>query len=106
MAKFISDEEYERFLDEQMRLKFDWDELNASRYDVSLQEAYPVSEGKSLYMAEARACPHCFEPPETLTWFYHKSFSEWERGPGVTGWVTVCDNCKEQVDFFTEVFIN
>jgi len=43
-------------------------------------------------------------PARQLSWFYFESPSEtWEYLCGRAGWMTVCNRCQRQVDFFLEV---
>ena len=109
MAKFLNDEELARLREEQTRYTLSWEEIEKARHDKSLKPYDTVSEAKRRYLPKAKACPNCYEPPETLTWIYYESPrpSSWLlRVPGRTGWVTVCEECKRQVDFFTVVFLD
>jgi hypothetical protein len=86
-----------------------WEEIEKARRDTSLKPLVSIREVKQRYLPKARACPQCYEPPETLIWVYYKTPPppEWMlRACGRAGWVTVCEECKRQVDFFTEVFFD
>jgi hypothetical protein len=84
--------------------QFPWEDVEAARRNQRLQREHPVSEGKQRYAASARPCPKCHTPAEALSWFYFESPAEtWEHLCGRAGWITVCDHCRLQVDFFLEV---
>lgn len=82
---------------------YPWRDVLASRRDEALQARASATEARSRYGAVARACPECATPPTHLSWFYFRSpRSTWEHLCGVAGWITVCDWCERQVDFFLE----
>ncbi len=57
-----------------------------------------------MYVASAQICPSCATPPANLEWFYYSSpASTWAKMCGRAGWLTVCDECHLQVDFFVEL---
>jgi hypothetical protein len=63
-----------------------------------------VEEAKKEYIGEASTCPRCGASPSDLAWFYFMSpIEQWENPLGRGGWITVCDPCHEQVDFFCEI---
>jgi hypothetical protein len=81
-----------------------WEHVDASRRNRRLQRKHPVAEGKSRYLAGAKACPTCNIEADALSWFYFESPQwTWDNLCGSAGWMLVCDNCKRQADFFEEV---
>jgi hypothetical protein len=83
--------------------QFPWEDVEGSRRNRRLQAKHPVSEGRSRYLAEAKACPNCRADPDAVSWFYFESPKwTWENLCGSAGWMVVCDACKRQVDFFEE----
>lgn len=84
--------------------QFPWEDVEAARKNQRLQREHPVSVGRQRYSATAKPCPNCQTPADSLSWFYFESPSEtWEHLCGRAGWMTVCDRCHLQVDFFLEV---
>jgi hypothetical protein len=82
---------------------YPWPDVDASRRNSRLQRKHPVSEGQASYLKRAKTCPQCGLAAQ-LTWFYFESPKEtWENLCGRAGWMTVCDKCHVQVDFFLEV---
>ncbi len=80
-----------------------WEDVVASRRNRRLQKRNPVEEGRARHLKTARPCPKCGAAPETLAWFYFESPAiTWETLCGRAGWITVCDSCHAQVDFFLE----
>jgi hypothetical protein len=80
------------------------EDVQASRRNRRLQAKRPIAEGKSRYLAEAKSCPKCQRPADELAWLYFESPPEtWPMECGVAGWMTVCDRCRVQVNFFSEV---
>jgi hypothetical protein len=83
---------------------YPWEDVQASRRNRRLQAKHPVTEGKNRYLRDANACPKCQTPAETLEWFYFRSPKEtWPMQCGVAGWMVVCDRCRVQANFFSEV---
>jgi len=83
---------------------FPWDDVEASRKNGGLQKKHPLSEREN-YISIAKPCPKCQTDPARLTWFYFQS-PPWTWGEalcGRAGWLSVCDNCHFQVEFFEEV---
>ena len=84
--------------------QFPWADVQAARRDQRLQREHPAAEGQQRYTATAKACPQCHTAAGQLIWFYFESPAEtWEHLCGRAGWMTVCDRCHLQVDFFCEV---
>jgi hypothetical protein len=82
---------------------FPWEHVEASRRNRRLQKKHPMTDGWSRYLADAKACPKCQAPADSLSWFYFESPRwTWENLCGSAGWMLVCDNCKRQVDYFEE----
>lgn len=85
-------------------LPFPWPDVEASRNDLELQEEHPATEIQ-YYLTVAKPCPKCHATPDQLTWFYFKS-PPWTWGEylcGRAGWLSVCDPCHIQVDYFEEI---
>jgi hypothetical protein len=81
-----------------------WEDVEASRRNRRLQRKHPIDEGQHQYMSHTKPCPKCQTPPEALTWFYFESPKEtWPMQCGTAGWLVVCDRCREQVGYFSEV---
>jgi hypothetical protein len=84
--------------------QFPWEDVEAARGDERLQRQHPVAEGKTRYVATGKPCPKCATPADRLTWFYFESPAwTWEHLCGRAGWMTVCNRCQMQVDFFSEM---
>jgi hypothetical protein len=83
---------------------FAWEEVESSRNDKRLQSEHPLAEARQNYGAFARPCPKCHAAADKLSWFYFESPVEtWESLCGRAGWMTVCDRCHVQVDYFGEM---
>jgi hypothetical protein len=53
------------------------------------------------YKHRSHGCPICGTPANQLAWFFFATPVEtWEVLMGRAGWMTVCDKCHLQVDFF------
>jgi hypothetical protein len=84
--------------------QFPWEDVEAARQNHRLQREHPVAAGQQIYAAKAKPCPQCHAAAGQLSWFYFDSPAEtWEHLCGRAGWMTVCDRCHVQVDFFCEV---
>ena len=84
--------------------KFPWEDIEAALRDRSLQAEHPVEQVREDLLSDARPCPKCGRGPESLTWFYFSSPPDtWELLCGRAGWMTICDPCQEEVDFFLEM---
>lgn len=62
-----------------------------------------VEKAKEKFLQQALPCPLCKTPPEQLSWVFLvipqwacKNLDEQE------GWVTICDRCRLQIDFFVQ----
>jgi hypothetical protein len=81
-----------------------WEHVNASRNDKNLQKQYSLEEAMNDYLKKASPCPKCKLSPEKLSWFYFITpLRYWKHRSGRAGWITVCDQCNYQVDFFSEI---
>jgi len=84
--------------------RFPWADLERSRNDRKLQRRHPVADAKAECLGHAKSCPGCGCAAVDLAWFYFESPSgTWKDECGRAGWITVCDKCRQQVDFFLEV---
>jgi hypothetical protein len=82
---------------------FPWAMVDRARGDGYLQHGQSASEARLVYLWTARACPTCGLGASALSWFYFRSDDwTWERRCGTAGWMTVCDPCRVQVNFFME----
>ena len=76
-------------------------DLQASRDDLELQSDYDFIEFKDEILKDASPCPTCGSSAESLTWFWFSSPKwTWRSLCGRSGWVSYCDKCKAQVDFY------
>lgn len=83
---------------------FPWPDVTASRDDKDLQGTQSPEKARETYLQRANPCSECQTPPEHLAWAYFSSpSSTWENLCGRAGWMTICDWCERQVDFFMEV---
>jgi hypothetical protein len=85
-------------------LPFPWGDVEASRKNHPLQKKDPATD-REPYLADAKPCPKCRTRPAQLTWLYFES-PAWTWGDalcGRAGWLSLCDNCHLQVEFFEEV---
>lgn len=99
-----TDETTDETTDEPDEERFPWQDADAARKNTRLQRRHDVSEAHEHYLSAARSCPRCAAAPGELTWFYFESPKwTWENLCGRAGWMTVCDPCRVQVDFFMEV---
>lgn len=62
-----------------------------------------VEKAKEKFLEQAIPCPLCKTPPEQLSWVY-MVIPEWvcKDATQKKGWVTICDRCKIQIDFFVD----
>jgi len=83
---------------------FPWADVDAARKNSRLQRKHSLEEGTDAHFSSAKACPKCGAPPDKLSWFYFESPKwTWEKLCGRAGWMTVCDKCHLQVDFFVGI---
>jgi hypothetical protein len=83
---------------------FPWKDVERSKNDTRLQSLHSVDEAKQTYLLQARECKRCKEQPDNLTWVYFRSPDwTWEKLCGRAGWLTICEKCRRQVDFFLEI---
>jgi hypothetical protein len=62
-----------------------------------------VEMAQEQFMGQARPCPHCGRAPADLFWFSVSSPEEkWDGGTGQVGFMTLCEQCKHQVDFLVD----
>lgn len=84
--------------------EYPWEDVAAARQSQRLQRRHSVVAAKEKYLAKAKPCPQCGTVANELAWFYFDSPTEtWKHLCGCAGWMTVCDPCHVQVDFFLEV---
>jgi ssDNA-binding Zn-finger/Zn-ribbon topoisomerase 1 len=80
-----------------------WERL---KDDAKFQAAYTSRAGaaRQKYGDKAHACPNCGLAAAKLEWFYFVTpTSYWQARAGSAGWMTACQHCNVQVDFFIEV---
>jgi hypothetical protein len=60
-----------------------------------------IEQAKRRFLPQAIPCPLCKMPPEKLSWVY-LVVPKWacKDAAGQKGWVTICDQCKRQINFF------
>ena len=74
---------------------FPWEDVDACRGKVHTRTPKPLDR--------ARNCPQCAQAPAQLTWIYFESPAwTWQNMCGRAGWMTVCDDCRLQTQFFLE----
>ncbi len=84
--------------------QFPWPDVDAARNRRRLQEKHEVAAAKDHYRTQAQACPKCGKAAKDLDWFYSESPAwTWQNLCGRAGWMSVCDDCHLQVDFFLEI---
>jgi len=90
--------------DSKVEAVYPWEDVKAARIDRRLQRSHPINDGQRAYMTVANPCPQCHATADQLSWFYFSSpSSTWRDLCGVSGWMTVCDRCHLQVNFFMEI---
>ena len=58
---------------------------------------------KKDYLHKAEPCPVCGTKPENLFWLGIESVPEkWKQGKGKAGFLTLCEKCNIQVNFFRD----
>jgi hypothetical protein len=80
--------------------------LDLVKKDPQFQAPYAAKAeaAKQKYGKRAHPCPKCGAAADKLGWFYYKSPPPtWKMLCGHLGWMTVCQQCDVQVDFFPEV---
>lgn len=83
---------------------FDWEDVDASRQNKALQRRHVKKRAREQYAAESASCPSCGASPIQLAWFYVESSAwTWRNECGRAGWMTVCDLCRRQVNYFEEM---
>ena len=83
--------------------KYPWEDVEAARKNRRLQRKHSIADGQNSYIAVAKPCPQCGTAAGQLSWFYFDSPPKtWEDLCGRAGWMTVCDGCHVQVNFFME----
>jgi len=81
---------------------FPWADVSASRAATRARRG--IRAAQTRYGPEAAACPACGAPATTHAWFYFESPAwTWDHLCGRAGWMTVCDPCHRQVNFFLEI---
>jgi hypothetical protein len=91
-----------------MEQELPWEDVEASRRNRRLQKRHRLKErladGLTTHFGYAKPCPKCQTTPGALTWFYFESPKwTWENLCGSAGWMAVCDRCRIQVNYFSEV---
>jgi hypothetical protein len=83
---------------------FPWRDVESCRVNLELQEQHSVTEARNRYVNAAHPCRGCATPPNFLSWVYFDSPPKtWASLCGRAGWLTICDWCHVQVDFFCEL---
>jgi hypothetical protein len=77
------------------------EEFLMSSEDKGRGEFPSVEQAKKKFLEQAMPCPLCKTPPEQLSWVY-MVIPQWacKDTDQNEGWVTICDRCKIQIDFF------
>jgi len=62
-----------------------------------------MEDAQRLYLEGAHPCPGCGRAPQELFWLGLSSPEEtWDAGAGGSGFLTICEACQRQVDFFAD----
>jgi len=81
-----------------------WEDVEAARGDHRLQRRHRSEEARYSHAPGAQACPGCGTPATNLVWIYFESPARtWRELCGTAGWLTICDRCHLQIDYFEEV---
>jgi hypothetical protein len=64
---------------------------------------HAVAMAQELHLSRARSCPGCGRVPSDLFWLSISDPEEvWDRGTGRVGFLTLCQDCRLQVDFLVD----
>lgn len=78
-------------------------EVLLSRGDKHYRGQQSVEEAKKKYLEQATPCPFCRRQAEQLSWTYLVLPKwAWETLGEKAGWITVCNRCGLQIDFFAD----
>ncbi len=73
---------------------FSWEEVKPCLDNVLARENYKQHD----------SCPECNLPSQRLVWInYRSSQQSWSRLAGIAGVLSICPNCKIQVQFVCEI---
>lgn len=74
-----------------------------SKEDIRRHGVPSVEEAKEKFIQYAQPCPLCKTPPEQLSWA-SMVIPQWacKDAEQNEGWVTICNRCKIQIDFFVQ----
>lgn len=79
---------------------FPWEDVEASERRTDHRPERDVAD----LMPGAQACHKCARPGADLKWVYFSSPDwTWEHLCGRAGWLSICEPCHLQVEFFLEV---
>ena len=68
------------------------------------EHAHTADDAKRAYGSRAVPCSKCGASPDKLTWIRFTSPAwTWKKLCGRAGWLTICESCHLQIDFFKEV---
>lgn len=83
---------------------FPWPEVAAAIAAADGQiAAAATAAAQEEFAADACACPTCGRPPPALRWVSIGASEEaWIAGDERCGWLTLCDRCRRQIDFFVD----
>lgn len=82
---------------------FPWEHVEACR-KKRRRRSRALDEALERYGGEARPCPQCGMAGRDLRWIHFSSPPwTWQIDCGREGWLTVCEPCRWQVDFFQEI---
>jgi hypothetical protein len=75
----------------------------ASELTDSVVYRHAIEMAQELHLERARPCPDCGRSPSELFWLSVSDPEEtWDRGTGRVGFLTICDDCRRQVDFLLD----
>ena len=74
-----------------------FDRIDATVYRAAVEFA------QEQFLDQARSCPNCGRAAAELRWLsVSDAESAWDAGTGRVGFLTVCEPCRLQVDFFVD----
>lgn len=85
-------------------LYFSWEEIEEAKKEIDYT-IYHISMkyAKEDFMDKAKPCPKCGKKPDELFWLGIQSAPEkWKKGQGKAGFLTLCEQCNIQVNFFRD----
>ncbi len=80
---------------------FPWEDVRAAQHNTRLQKKNDVAAARSQHLSQAQPCPKCGATAAELSWIFFSSPKwTWEHLCGRAGYLTICEPCNWQVEFF------